>query len=61
MSGSHGPDSWCCWIMKRGHRKAQALQIQFPPMDFPCPVKLEDVTYQEFLQDGKLAEVGLML
>lgn len=47
--------------MKRGHRKAQALQIQFPPMDFPCPVKLEDVTYQEFLQDGKLAEVGLML
>lgn len=60
-SGSCGPHCWCCWRKKRGHRKAQALQMQFPPMDFPCPIKFEDVRYQNFLQDAKIVEVGLIL
>lgn len=35
--------------------------MQFPPMDFACPVKFEDVRNQHFLEDAKVVEVGLML
>lgn len=60
-SGSHRPYCWRCWRKKKGHRKAWALQMQFPPMDFACPVKFEDVRNQHFLEDAKVVEVGLML